>query len=496
MKQIQFIRIAFYFIFSFSQKVYCSKKTAILNTVSEIRQIIDSVSRTNSTIKSTVSNVSTTVNSIASNSTLIKQENFGTNHNTSYTISSAGIYELYENIDFNASSPSQAIIINSSDVTLDLKSYKIHNSSSASVDGILINSNLENIVIKNGIIQDFTNRGIVIQSGCKNIAIYTLAFSGCNISAVEFLGSNTNPIKTSAISYCSIFDCSTNSASTRTLYMYYVNDSTITNCCINENGSASTSLSVLKLEQCSQCNATNIVINTNVATSTLTAFDLIATRYCNFQNIIASNNQSSETTNGFKLSSSSNGNEFFKCSAIYNEGSTDVSGFTMLDNCNGNSIKGCSAILNSSNGSNTSAVVQGFKSSNNSYNVFNNCLALNNSSPSSTATYGAIGFNVDTCTSCNLSRCQTFDQSSNGTSVGIKINVGTACMIKKCESRNQNVGYRLDPNNSLSHSFLKNISASNTTHYDQFPVGSNQNASDITTINGNLTSPWTNISVN
>jgi len=54
----------------------------------------------------------------------------------------------------------------------------------------------------------------------------------------------------------------------------------------------------------------------------------------------------------------------------------------------------------------------------------------------------------------------------------------------------------LDPALSVAHVFLRNIAAKNTTNFSQFPVGSNQNAADISAINGSLTVPWTNAGVN
>jgi hypothetical protein len=209
------------------------------------------------------------------------------------------------------------------------------------------------------------------------------------------------------------------------------------------------------------------------------------------------------TSRGFILESNTSctANEFFDCAALNLTGTASVDGFLTDTGCNDNLFMRCEASFNRSLGAAATAIVRGFNVISNSRNVYIDCIARNNSAPNSTATpapaFGAKGFDLNTCTGCNLLRCLATDQSTGAgsTSVGIQVNQGSQCSIRDCQSSRHTIGYRLDPNNSTSNVFSRNFAGKNTTQYSQFPGGSTQNAGNITNINGSLSNPWSNVSV-
>lgn len=79
------------------------------------------------------------------------------------TINVGGFYKLAANV-------SDQITISSSNVTLDLNGHTI----TGGTNGIVINSNLSNVTIKNGTIDAVTLDGVQINSGCSDILLSNL----------------------------------------------------------------------------------------------------------------------------------------------------------------------------------------------------------------------------------------------------------------------------------------------------------------------------------
>jgi hypothetical protein len=97
------------------------------------------------------------------------------------TIDQPGIYELGASIvSLPAAGPDQIIVIASSDVIFDLGEFVIFQGNAvAEVDGILINSNLSDIVIRNGMIRGVTQTAISIGSGASRILIENMKVGQC-----------------------------------------------------------------------------------------------------------------------------------------------------------------------------------------------------------------------------------------------------------------------------------------------------------------------------
>ena len=110
--------------------------------------------------------------------------------NGQLVISSSGDYTLGTNV-----SGSTGILINASNVTLDLAGLTV----SSSATGITIAAGLSNIIIKNGIITTSVT-GIVINQNCFNIQLQDLVIQNCTTRAVQIVGSLGNLIQRISLS--------------------------------------------------------------------------------------------------------------------------------------------------------------------------------------------------------------------------------------------------------------------------------------------------------
>jgi hypothetical protein len=106
---------------------------------------------------------------------------------TGYIINSPGIYCLSENINFNPTHPNAtAIIINASNVVLDLNYHTLTNiSSQPGSIGIVINGG-SNILVENGKVEGFTLNGIRVNSGTDRVNFQ-------NLSIIKNGTPNTDP---------------------------------------------------------------------------------------------------------------------------------------------------------------------------------------------------------------------------------------------------------------------------------------------------------------
>ncbi|MBX9695225.1 MAG: right-handed parallel beta-helix repeat-containing protein, partial [Cyanobacteria bacterium] len=96
------------------------------------------------------------------------------------TIDQPGIYELGQSLTSLPVAADQIIVIASSDVVFDLGEFVVSQGNVvAAVDGILINPNLSDIVIRNGMIRGVTQTAISISSGASRILIENMKVDQC-----------------------------------------------------------------------------------------------------------------------------------------------------------------------------------------------------------------------------------------------------------------------------------------------------------------------------
>lgn len=119
---------------------------------------------------------------------LISQEDFGSNKSRTYKIKCPGTYLLSENVVFRPKENRvAAILIDSDNVILNLNGKKLkqsHHSKQSRVDGIVVKTGHSNVTILGsyGSVENFSQRGIYVQGGNKNITIgdeTLLTVSGC-----------------------------------------------------------------------------------------------------------------------------------------------------------------------------------------------------------------------------------------------------------------------------------------------------------------------------
>jgi hypothetical protein len=124
-----------------------------------------------------------------------------------YTISASGAYTLEASLTCalcKINGP--CITIKASDVSFDLGGLTLSGGATA----IQVQSNIQNVIIKNGTIYDTLAEGIIVGAGCSNINIIDMKIINANqcngSSAILFQGQPTNPIISSLIKNSTISD--------------------------------------------------------------------------------------------------------------------------------------------------------------------------------------------------------------------------------------------------------------------------------------------------
>lgn len=416
------------------------------------------------------------------------------------TINVSGHY-AFTPLSANPTDTNDAIITIDADyVELDLQNFDYRQQVGnvvSSFNGIEIKPNHKHITVKNGIIHNITGKGIKVGSGCSKVMVDNITTISCELRAIEMIGTAGSPILDSTIKNCTAINCCEGTSGDHIFSLAFCVRSSIENCLLQQNGVSTHNLTAIKLDNCKKCICQDIIATDNLAGSDFRGIDLNTTADCIFRNCIIKNSSATTDARGCVLASSANsdGNEFVECQVVQLSGAGSVDGFLLDSTCDDNVLVCCKALLNSSTGSNASAIVHGFFIKNNNRNICEDCIAHKNLASSSTATIGAVGFEFNTCTDCQLLECQAMSHSAGGTTpVGINIDGGATCIIKDCIATRNNTGFRINPSLSIAHAFIRNQSAKNTNQFTGFIVGATSVLADISGLSA-LTAPWVNISV-
>lgn len=124
----------------------------------------------------------------------ISQSNFGSSliSSSTYTITSSGNYYLRCNVKFNWTDPTNsgviksAIVIATSNVTLDLSTYMLSENGNGIAIGIQINPGVSNVTIKNGTIRSFKGLGIQVK-GANTIYLNNLSILNNGTTVYDYL---------------------------------------------------------------------------------------------------------------------------------------------------------------------------------------------------------------------------------------------------------------------------------------------------------------------
>lgn len=293
---------------------------------------------------------------------------FGCLSATELTISQPGIYQLGAAILSNPAGTNNIINITASDVILDLGGYVIsQGNGTADVDGIVVNPNLTDIVIRNGTIRNVTRNGLSLAATDSRIRINNIIFENCAGTAMTADGS-LGTINDIELTQCRFYGCS--SAGTSVILWNTVSRSSITNAVIDGSVNAAVSFACMSLLTCTACSFSDITIQNNTSTNPFNGINESLNAYCYFSNVVIRNNSNSGGGNGFNGFNNVNGIacNYLNCSVIGNSSAALLQCF-VLNPSTGNLYSQCRAI------NNTGVTVNGFlDSAAGSRNIFLDCI--------------------------------------------------------------------------------------------------------------------------
>lgn len=298
----------------------------------------------------------------------------------STVLNQPGVFYYGGNVEADPIISNDAIIqISANDVVVDLGEHSLLQNSDntqTGLCGIIVAPNVQNVVIKNGIIENLSGVGIIIGEGAQ-VTIEDLVINNCALGGIQFNGSASNPIDQSFIRNCRISNCCQLPASQSALSLAYCTNIHIDNCYFNNNGQTTNNLDVINLTSCSQCELNTCLINGN-AGSLLNGIHLINSSLNLFDNCQITNNYAqSNAFIGFASDASNYGHIFKNC-LVQGNGSDggEVSGFSAHSN-SACTFENCRVSTNQATA--VSSIIYGFKIYNSQSIHLNKCFALNNS---------------------------------------------------------------------------------------------------------------------
>jgi hypothetical protein len=324
------------------------------------------------------------------NPTIISQSNFGPGGATPFVISTTGVYIFGENITFNPAAASQAIIITTSAVTLDLQCFTLQQgNATAGVDGIRVNNGLKDVTIKNGRIANFTRAGITIQSSNLRTIIQNVTLLLCGVRGIELLGSIGNLIQNAEIEHCMIDSCSQGAAGDFAFLVQQTNNCKISYCNVRNCGVSSHTLSAMRLDTCTELKVNTITISDNTGSNVIGMQLLVPTSLTFIHCIIRANNATAALT-GIDVSGATNQfNTFTDCHVIGNSAGTNFIGINLAANTLNNIFENPTISWN--NGASAFGINLSGGVANNKQNSFRNSIICANSS----TTGSCIGFVIN-----------------------------------------------------------------------------------------------------
>jgi hypothetical protein len=186
------------------------------------------------------------------------------------TITRSGTYFFRGHIIGNPTGPDEAgIEVTVDNVVIDFGGYAVFQmpgNTQPGFKGIKVNDNITQVSIKNGVIQDVTGEGILIEDGCKNIHIDDMLVKNCDNGGICLDGLNAGMgIKNCIIKNCYVLSCTGYDGSpARGLYMSEAANVVITDCVFNDNDAQLTGSGFgIELVNCSVCKLQDCIIASN-----------------------------------------------------------------------------------------------------------------------------------------------------------------------------------------------------------------------------------------
>jgi hypothetical protein len=344
---------------------------------------------------------------------------------TDLTISKPGIYRLGANLSSTPATAGGIINITSSDVFLDLNNHKIiQNNGTSTVDGILINNGLSDIVIQNGTISGITRSGVRIGSSCSNIRISNIECVNCAIGGVDFQGTNTSTTITNcSVNGCKFYGCAT-TAGSAPINLVFCQGIQVSNCTVADTSAAITWTGVF-VTNSTNCSFDSIIVKNNISTSNLNGFEFSAGAIHTISNCVVQSCTASGNLSGFQFDTGTTNNSIFNSQTVgtfaTSGGSLNIGFYaTGATNC---LFQNCIA-----NGNTSSNIAYGFRFDTSP----DNSTVINSQANSNSGANGADGFimsnggangiilnssaNANASTTAGAGSGATFTNSGSGTS--------------------------------------------------------------------------------
>lgn len=333
------------------------------------------------------------------------------------------------------------VIIAASNVTLNLAGRTLSGGT-----GILINSGLSNIIIKNGII-DKCSVGISIQESCSFIRMKDIEITNCSTRAIEIVGTSGNEVNSVIMRRLQIYLCCDGASADHVIHIDYADDVTLSDCLISKNGASQVDLRGVYIANSTNGLFEQVRISANQG-NTFYGF-YVDSADCFFSHCNVRSNVATGALTGFCFDggSTTSGNYCNKCYALNNSSTNGpVSGFELL------------------------AFV--------TLNIFQQCIAAGNTATAGVSTASCYGFNLDQPTFCSLINCRSLYNSApgdGGSNICAGFNIGTSAGgdtgTKNCEftdnfavgnnGRNDGASYGIRALSGTSLGNLNNVYFSN-----------------------------------
>lgn len=401
--------------------------------------------------------------------------NFSTgDFSNTFTITNPGTYQLTESINSTVEDPSETIIyINSNDVILDLNEQALAlNASTSTIDGIKINNNKENIIIKNGLIRGAINNGISVGSNCSNIIIENINIKDCNGAGISIIGSSGSFSKNIKINTCNIRNSDGNgTADAIGLKLDYCQFIQIINSQFILNSNINTDYAGYGIyaNHSAGCGFENCIVSGNSGNSIGAGFYIMNCSGFIFNNCLAGLNIAIGATSesyGFYFNNS-HFNQIHNCTTNNNKAVHTAAGFAFMSS-SGNKVTDCISNSTQITGSGSTDAAYGFLlTGTQNNNEFTNCTAFGTISGTHANSYG-VGFSLANTSRCILTNC-TANSNGGNAGYGIGIHLKSTCGL--CTLQNCTMNLNTSTTSGQGYGFKDDSNNKNNLIIESFAYG-------------------------
>lgn len=322
-----------------------------------------------------------------------------------------GEYVIGLDLNYTPTAAGDSIfIITSSNVTLNLNNHFIQQAAGNTqlLNGVVVNANLDDVTITNGVIGELVGTGIVISEGNSQISMSDLVIDGCQTRGISAVGTISLPIQSLSINNVVMNGCCEGTAGDFVCLLQQVRRFTISDSIITGGGNTTNILSGLRIAQCLEGGqVTNVSVTSLIGNSRVSGIRLSNASKIIFTDCI-SGNHTAQTAN------------------------TQIICFDLTTNAFGLQFKNCTASGNIATGAGSQTIGFAIQLTSTD-NIFLNCIANEN-----IATGSSIGFLFQGISAGRLENCIVrSNQSTGGFAYGCYISTSTGITIQDSSFNNQ-----------------------------------------------------------